>query len=222
MLGTSLIRWDKRTFRLLHPATTLFMPSLSRMDIDRPPHHHSWVSKLYRAYPWSWILYKLTGPLIRFALDALIDLRKEKERKEIGEGIRMISAGAREGTIMRDLNVVRKIFLWRWFDEPSKSPPVKYIVFIISRLPADITSISRRDSPTFMRPMNHLWLSRTTLMNRKKIMTLKHDLFLFPNSLFAWQPKTRFLSWRQTWREGTVINSRIVTDRLSRRSKVRA
>lgn len=48
---------------------------------------------------------------MRFALDALIDLRKEKERKEIGEGIRMISAGAREGTIMRDLNVVRKIFL---------------------------------------------------------------------------------------------------------------
>jgi hypothetical protein len=125
--------------------------------------------------------YKLTGLLIRFALDALIDLRQEKKREETGEGIRLmwtkgrgdravvvieevneaietvrvidteketenavvkemakeptavtdmmvqmadmvtgiaiakgtemtiVSAGAREGTIMRDLNVVRTI-----------------------------------------------------------------------------------------------------------------
>lgn len=33
---------------------------------------------------------KLTGLLIRFALDALIDLRQEREREETGEGIRMM------------------------------------------------------------------------------------------------------------------------------------
>ena len=35
-------------------------------------------------------IYKLTGLLIRFALNALIDLRQEKEREETGEGIRMM------------------------------------------------------------------------------------------------------------------------------------
>jgi hypothetical protein len=34
--------------------------------------------------------YKLTGLLIHFALDALIDLRQEKEREERGEGIRLM------------------------------------------------------------------------------------------------------------------------------------
>ena len=38
-----------------------------------------------------WVLkYKLTGLLIHFARDALIDLRQEKEREETGEGIRMM------------------------------------------------------------------------------------------------------------------------------------
>ena len=73
----------------------------------------------------------------------------------------------------------------------SPPPPVRYIyiVFIIQ-------STTCWHNPQHlgvillpMRPTSHLWMSHTTLMNRKK-MTLKHDLFLFPNLLLAWQPKT--------------------------------
>lgn len=108
---------------------------------------------------------------------------------EKGTGMTIVSAGAKEGTTMKDLNVVTTI--------KSKEKNQKYLT-IFSRHHRLIYPRHHLVAALFlfqkalhlgvilplMRPTNHLWMSHTTLMNLKKT-TLKHDLFLFPSSLLA-------------------------------------
>ena len=102
----------------------------------------------------------------------------------------IVSAGAREETIMKDLNVVTTI--------KSKEKNQKYLTIfsrhhpliyhrhhLVVALFRFVRLIEETASTTIhQESANHLWMSHTILMNRKK-MTLKHDLFLFPSSLLA-------------------------------------
>jgi hypothetical protein len=100
-----------------------------------------------------------------------------------GTEMKIVSAGAREGTIMKDLNVVTTI--------KSKEKSRKFLMIFHRHhhhyrlvYPRHLHLMVVLVILPLMLPTNHLWMSHTTLMNRKK-MTLKHDLFLFPSSLLA-------------------------------------
>ena len=134
-------------FRILTTHLILFVPSPSRMDIDRSPHPHSWVSKLYIERIHGLELYKLTGLPIRFAPDSLIDLRQAKGREETSEVTRMMSAGAREGMIVRDLNLVRTMV--RTIESKGKKLEVLDDLPPGLPLPSSVCSSERRNGKEY-------------------------------------------------------------------------